>query len=170
MMPSSPAARIQSSSLFQSPTRVTRPAIVPWHIGSATWTLTSWPSAISRMYKAPRSHESPMPRNLIAGFQLRARSGRRAMRRIESEFCAIALKRARPMPEPHERALADRARPTRILHDQRPHDFTIPLLGVLHVEHGMKREVMPLLWRDAEPPQSLVDIASARRCGHFDHS
>ena len=72
------------------------------------------------------------------------------------------------MPQAHHRALADRAGAARVLEHQRTQHFAIPFLRMLHVEDRVQREVVPLLRRDLEPAQALIDMAGPRRGGHFD--
>jgi hypothetical protein len=87
---------------------------------------------------------------------------------FQSELVPVAVERARAMPQPHDRALADRPRTSRLFGDERATVLAIPFLRMLHVEHRVQREVVPFLGRNAEAAQPLVAEARTRRGRHLD--
>src|SRR3954451_12510165 len=54
--------------------------------------------------------------------------------------------------------------------NQRTQDLEVPRLRMFDVEHGVNRKVVPLLCRDAKPPQSCVYERGPPGCGHLYHA
>src|SRR5947209_5137790 len=87
----------------------------------------------------------------------------------EAEFFTVAGKALGAMPEPQQRAFADRLCPARILAHERPQHFPVPALRMAYIEHRMQRKIVPLLCGNAQPAQCAIDVAGACGRGHLDH-
>src|SRR4051812_3341367 len=84
------------------------------------------------------------------------------------KLAPVAFEGSCTMPQPHDGAFRDRPRALRVFGDQRPKHLPVPGLRMLHIQHGVHREIMPFSCRYTEAAQSLIHISGSCRRGHLD--